>query len=79
MAEVIDLGVSEGLVDKAGAWYSYKGDKIGQGKANAASYLESHPEVAQEIEAEIRRRLLSDGAVQDEQADDEAVMELEPS
>src|SRR5690554_6175918 len=40
MGEVIDLGVKCNLVDKAGAWYSYKGDKIGQGKANAAQYLE---------------------------------------
>ena len=59
MGEVIDLGVKEGLVDKAGAWYAYKGDKIGQGKANAAKYLEEHPDIAKEIELEIRRRLLS--------------------
>ncbi|KDE40507.1 MAG: recombinase RecA [Nitrincola lacisaponensis] len=59
MGEVIDLGVKEGLVDKSGAWYAYKGDKIGQGKANAAKYLEEHPDVAEEIELEIRRRLLS--------------------
>ena len=59
MGEVIDLGVKEGLVDKAGAWYAYKGDKIGQGKANAAKYLEEHPEIAKEIELEIRHRLLS--------------------
>lgn len=59
MGEVIDLGVKEGLVDKAGAWYAYKGDKIGQGKANAAKYLEEHPDVASEIETEIRLRLLN--------------------
>lgn len=59
MGEVIDLGVQQGLVDKSGAWYAYKGDKIGQGKANAAKYLEEHPEIAQEIEAEIRAQLLS--------------------
>jgi recombination protein RecA len=59
MGEVIDLGVKEGLVDKSGAWYAYKGDKIGQGKANAAKYLEEHPEVADEIELEIRHRLLA--------------------
>jgi len=59
MGEVIDLGVKEGLIDKSGAWYAYQGDKIGQGKANAAKYLEEHPEVAQEIEAEIRSRLLN--------------------
>ena len=59
MGEVIDLGVSQKLVDKSGAWYAYNGDKIGQGKANAARYLEEHPEVAQEIEAKIREQLLS--------------------
>ncbi|WP_409523465.1 recombinase RecA [Nitrincola sp. MINF-07-Sa-05] len=59
LGEVIDLGVKEGLVDKSGAWYAYKGEKIGQGKANAAKYLEEHPEMGQEIEAEIRKRLLA--------------------
>ncbi|MBV0932525.1 recombinase RecA [Marinobacterium weihaiense] len=59
MGEVVDLGVQQGLVDKSGAWYAYKGDKIGQGKANAAKYLEDHPEVAEEIENEIRARLLN--------------------
>jgi recombination protein RecA len=59
LGEVIDLGVQQGLVDKAGAWYSYKGDKIGQGKKNACDYLLEHTEIAEEIEAELRRRLLS--------------------
>lgn len=59
MGEVIDLGVKQGLVDKSGAWYAYQGSKIGQGKANAANYLEEHPEMAQEIEAEIRNQLLN--------------------
>lgn len=59
LGEVIDLGVKQGLVEKAGAWYSYKGDKIGQGKANAARFLEDNPEIAAEIEAEIRRQLLN--------------------
>ena len=68
MGEVIDLGVKEKLVDKSGAWYAYKGDKIGQGKANAAKYLEEHPEVAEEIELEIRRRLLA-SSVKPEAAD----------
>ncbi|NVK00035.1 MAG: recombinase RecA [Oceanospirillaceae bacterium] len=59
MGEVIDLGVQQKLVEKAGAWYSYKGDKIGQGKANAARFLEENPEIANEIETEIRKQLLS--------------------
>ncbi|BBI48679.1 hypothetical protein HORIV_11000 [Vreelandella olivaria] len=57
--EVIDLGVQCNLVDKAGAWYSYKGKKIGQGKANSALYLEEHPEIMLEIETQIREQLLA--------------------
>lgn len=57
--EVIDLGVQCKLVDKAGAWYSYNGKKIGQGKANAAQYLEDNPAVMQEIETGIRGQLLA--------------------
>ena len=59
MGEVIDLGVKQKLVDKAGAWYAYKGNKIGQGKANAAKYLEDNPQVASEIELQIRQALLN--------------------
>lgn len=58
MGEVIDLGVQQGLIDKSGAWYAYKGDKIGQGKANAANYLTENPEIANEIETAIREQLL---------------------
>ena len=58
MGEIIDLGVQQGLIDKSGAWYAYKGDKIGQGKANAANYLNENPEIANEIEAGIRAALL---------------------
>merc|ERR1712000_395594 len=65
MGEVIDLGVQQKLVDKSGAWYAYKGDKIGQGKANAARYLEEHPEMAAEIEAAIRAQMLNITAVAD--------------
>ena len=59
MGEVIDLGVQQKLIDKSGAWYAYNGDKIGQGKANAAKYLEEHPEIAEEVEAAIREQLLN--------------------
>ena len=58
MGEIIDLGVKQGLVDKSGAWYAYKGAKIGQGKANAAKYLEDNIDIANEIEAEIRKQLI---------------------
>lgn len=57
--EVIDLGVQCGFVNKAGAWYSYKGNKIGQGKANAAQYLEDNLEIMKEIEDQIRAKLLN--------------------
>jgi recombination protein RecA len=56
--EVIDLGVQHGLLEKSGAWYSYQGSKIGQGKANSAKYLEDNPEVARTIEGLIREKLL---------------------
>ena len=52
--ELIDLGMKAGLVEKAGAWFSYKGEKLGQGRENAKIFLREHPEVAQEIENKIR-------------------------
>jgi len=58
MAEVVDLGVANGFVEKAGAWYSYNGDKIGQGKANACKFLEENPGMAEEIESRIREKLM---------------------
>jgi len=64
--EVVELGVLHKLVDKAGAWYSYNGEKIGQGKDNAREYLKEHPEIAVEIENKIRAvagvAALNDGA-----------------
>ncbi len=59
MGEVLDWGVKLNLVDKSGAWYAYKGDKIGQGKANAAKVLDDNPALAQEIEDEIRRQTMN--------------------
>ncbi|MCB1648051.1 MAG: recombinase RecA [Pseudomonadales bacterium] len=58
MGEVIDLGVKLNLLDKSGAWYAYNGEKIGQGKKNAATYLEENPEIAKEVEDKIRAQLL---------------------
>jgi len=57
--EIIDIGVEQGLVDKSGAWYSYNGDRIGQGKDNVRNFLKEHPEIAQDIEAKIREKLLN--------------------
>ncbi|MEM9383673.1 MAG: recombinase RecA [Pseudomonadota bacterium] len=56
--ELIDMGVAHDLVNKAGAWYSYQGDRIGQGKDNARNYLIEHPDTAAEIDAALRERLL---------------------
>ncbi|MDB2559430.1 recombinase RecA, partial [Porticoccaceae bacterium] len=58
--ELVDLGVKHGLVDKSGAWYAYKGNKIGQGKANVGIYLTENPEIAAEIESQIRAKELGD-------------------
>ena len=58
LGELIDLGVAQGLVDKAGAWYAYQGNKIGQGKANAMKFLADNQPIADEIEKELRARLL---------------------
>ena len=58
LGELISLGVDHGIVSKAGAWYSYGSDRIGQGKENSRVYLEEHPEVAVEIEGKLRAMLL---------------------
>ncbi len=56
--EIIDLGVKEKIMEKSGAWYSYKGSKVGQGKDNVRLYLKENPEIAAEIEQQIREKLL---------------------
>ena len=57
--EIIDLAVSQNLVEKSGSWYAYNGERIGQGKDNARNYLKDHPDTSAELEAEIRKRLLA--------------------
>ena len=57
--EVIDLGVLHGLLEKSGAWYSYQGNKIGQGKANSAKFLADNPDIAATLEKQIRDKLLT--------------------
>lgn len=56
--ELIELGVQHNLVEKSGAWYSYKGDRIGQGKDNVRLFLKEHPEIANEIDSALREKLL---------------------
>lgn len=57
--EILELGVQAGFIDKAGAWYSHSGERIGQGKDNARIFLKEHPQMAQDIEAKIRQQLCS--------------------
>jgi len=62
--ELIDMGVEENIVEKSGSWYSYQGDRIGQGKENVRDYLIEHPETAAQIEAQLRANLLATGPVE---------------
>lgn len=77
--ELIELGVKHKLVEKAGAWYSYKGNKIGQGKANSMKYLLEHKDISDEIELQLRQMLLlAPGSAKDEAiAKGEALAELD--
>lgn len=73
--ELIDLGIKAGLVEKAGAWFSYKGEKLGQGRENAKLFLRDHPEIADEIEDKIRAdagHLTTEMIGDDEPAEEEA-------
>ena len=74
LGELIDLGVKNELVKKAGAWYSYKDDRIGQGKENAKTYLKEHPEIAIELNELLRAQLLPKG----EPVMEEEVVDAEP-
>lgn len=56
--EIIDIGAANGIIDKSGSWYSYNGNRIGQGKENARQYLKENTEIANEIEAQIRAKLI---------------------
>ena len=72
MGEILDLGVQEGLVEKSGAWYSYHGQRIGQGKANAAQFLSDNSAMSEEIETMLRNKLLTAPVPSEEQADEPA-------
>jgi recombination protein RecA len=64
---LLDLGVAQAVIEKSGSWYSYGGERIGQGRDNARAYLEEHRDLLLELEGELRRELgLPDaaGAVQ---------------
>ena len=68
LGELIELGVKNNLVEKAGAWYSCNGERIGQGKANATKYLEEHPEMAKDLDAKLRDMFLCKTIVAEEEA-----------
>jgi recombination protein RecA len=75
--ELIDLGVNNNMVEKSGSWYSYNGERIGQGKENARQYMIDNPEIAAELESKIRAILLPDrqeNAVADAAPDQEAAV-----
>ncbi len=65
LGELIELGVKHGFVEKAGAWYSCNGERIGQGKANAAKYLSEHPEMANDVDGKLREMFLSKATKED--------------
>ncbi|MEZ2043533.1 DNA recombination/repair protein RecA, partial [Staphylococcus aureus] len=68
--EVIDLGVENDIVDKSGAWYSYNGDRMGQGKENVKTYLKENPQVKEEIDRKLREKLgIFDGDVDEKEED----------
>jgi len=62
-SEIINLGAQIGLIEKSGAWYSYKGEKIGQGKENVRMYLKEHPEISATLEKQIRAELLNKNSI----------------
>jgi recombination protein RecA len=60
--ELIEWGVLHNMIEKSGSWYSYKGERIGQGKDNARTFLQQHPEIAKDIEGQIRSKLIPEKA-----------------
>ena len=71
--EIITLGVQQGIVDKSGAWYSYNGDRIGQGKDNVRNFLKENPAIAADIEGQVRAQLLP--KAEDVEVAEEAALE----
>ncbi|KJG90702.1 protein RecA [Acinetobacter baumannii] len=76
LGELVDLAVQQDIVQKAGAWYSYQGNKIGQGKNNVIRYFEENTQIAEEIERNIREQLLTTGTNGAVQIEDEEEPDL---
>ena len=73
--ELIDLGVKNGLVEKAGAWYSYNGDRIGQGKDNVRNYMKDNPEMTEDLDSRLREMLLPKSGPSDRETAEETESE----
>jgi recombination protein RecA len=71
-SEIISLGTQHDILEKSGAWYSYNGERIGQGKENVRVYLKDNPEIAREVEAKIREKVLPDTVKAVEEQEQEA-------
>jgi recombination protein RecA len=76
--ELIDLGVKLGMIDKAGAWYSYNDERIGQGKDNSRIFLKQNPQIAEELDARIRAELLPKPSLEPSDPVDSEAMETTP-
>ena len=70
---VLDVGVEEGIVKKSGAWYTYEGEQLGQGRENAKTFLMEHPEMMVEIDGRIRSQLVASDVADEEVVEDEAI------
>lgn len=73
--ELLDMAADQDIVDKAGAWYSYHGEKIGQGRENAKQYLEEHPDVSEDIQTQVRKAYGIDAESLEEKENPEKVKE----
>ena len=73
--DTLDMAAALDIVNKSGAWYAYKDEKIGQGRENAKAYLKEHPEILEEIEAQVRAHYGLDNSVDEDEAVDTAVEE----
>ncbi len=71
--ELVDLGVEAGIIEKSGAWYSYKGEKVGQGKENTKTWLEKNPKIREEIDKQVRAFFDKNDALEIGKTEDEEV------
>jgi recombination protein RecA len=80
MGEILDLGVTAGIVEKSGSWFSYNSERVGQGRENAKTFLRENPAIADEIELKIRENagLVSGKMLEGKPDDDEDDDNIEP-